>query len=276
MTRDNDMIRVKRRHPGRANPASSAWWAALATALVVPACGSDATTGTAGSTSGGSTGGSSSETTGESTTREASVETGLFMTGESSSTTDTLPSTNSSDGSSTTSDALPVNLLVNPSFETWANASSPNTTPDGWTNCTVRGPAIGVDAAPDSCPGGGKAAVPAAASDGALYARGLWTEGVAQTVETTPGELYLLRFDHAASSGCWGGTPFSEWEVVVDGVPLTRTPDDVGEAWTSFEVTFVAEVSATTVCLRAGHGRMPMSFGAALDNVWLGRDVPGG
>ena len=162
-----------------------------------------------------------------------------------------------------------MNLIVNASFEDWEDPSEANNLPLGWTDCTYE-PGIGLEAVPDGCPGGGESVVPSRASDGLRYARGFWGEGVAQTVPTVPGQTYVVGFDHAASENCWGGTPFSEWEVLIDGVPLDRSPSDVGLDWTRFETTFEASGSEATVCIRVGHGDTAASFAASIDNAWVG------
>lgn len=74
---------------------------------------------------------------------------------------DDTGTTTDDSGSSSTTDTEPVNRLVNPSLEAWADADVVNTYPDGWTECD--GGALGLEAVPDVCAD----ALPTMAADGA-------------------------------------------------------------------------------------------------------------
>jgi hypothetical protein len=164
-------------------------------------------------------------------------------------TTDDAGATTDDTGSSSTTDTEPVNLLVNPSLEDWADADVVNTYPDGWTECD--GGALGLEAVPDVC----AEALPTMAADGARYARGYADERLGQIVDTEPGQTYTVGLSFVQVEQCFGGNPDSGWEVVVDGVVLATTPSDQGiEAWGSLSVDFVATADTTDVCFRKAGG----------------------
>lgn len=141
--------------------------------------------------------------------------------------------------------ALPhLNLLVNPSLETWASASTANTTPDEWTNCSKAG-ALGVDAVPDSC-----MAMPSTAADGTRYARAYVGEGIQQIVSTVQGGTYVVSFQYTAVASCFGGSADAGWEVEVNGNKILSTPSDTEVRWRTAMATFVAASSSTTICFR--------------------------
>jgi len=155
------------------------------------------------------------------------------------------------DGDGGTDAPSDANLLANPSLESWGTGTEPNTPPDGWTDCTSGG-GIAVDAVPDSCD-----ATPAAGSEGRRYARAVEGEGIAQTVPTVIGVTYVVSFDHAAVSDCFGGPSDASWSVVVDGKVLFTTPGGESTAWKEATRTFVATSASTTLCFRkaeAGQG----------------------
>ncbi|MEM7603785.1 MAG: DUF642 domain-containing protein [Myxococcota bacterium] len=142
-----------------------------------------------------------------------------------------------------------VNLLRNGSFETWTDANEPNVTPDDWDNCTIGTFGIAVDGAPDFCEDV-ESLAPAAAIDGERWARGWQSEGVAQTVLTTPGATYQLTFAYCGMLSCVGGGTSSEIAVLVDGEELARTPDLDDTEWRTAEFEFEATSAETTICLR--------------------------
>ena len=123
-------------------------------------------------------------------------------------------------------------------------AATPNTTPEEWTNCSTSG-GLGFDAVPDSC-----MATPAAAADGARYARAYQGEGIQQTVPTSPGATYVVTFQRAAVGGCFGGDASSSWEVLVDGKGILSLPSDADPTWRAAQVTFVATAGTATLCFR--------------------------
>lgn len=136
------------------------------------------------------------------------------------------------------------NLFKNPSFETWTGASSPNMTPDDWTNCSL-GSGLGFDAVPDSCTG-----MPNMAADGTRYARAFINEGVQQTIATTVGLTYVITFNYSAVSGCFGGSSNSSWDVLVGGNSILSVPGDTSVSWRTAMTTFVATTNMTTICIR--------------------------
>ncbi|MCH9683522.1 MAG: hypothetical protein K0V04_18940 [Deltaproteobacteria bacterium] len=222
----------------------------LAFVLPLMGCSGDSpgpandSTETVGATddSGGSTRGSSPGTAGPTTMGT----TGQAPTGGQAETTagpgnDSTGTGGAADTGMSTGPGRQLNLLVNPSLEDWAMAAEPNTTPDGWTNCSGNG--IAVDAVPDSCTGS-----PMAAADGIRYARAYDDEGIAQTLTTTIGATYGVSFSYCGVDGCFGGSTGSQWDVVVDGVVISSTPTDVGTTWTEAYVEFVARSSETTIC----------------------------
>ena len=93
-------------------------------------------------------------------------------------------------------------------------------------------------------------------------------EGVRQAVATTPGETYRVTFDYTGVSGCFGGSPKSVWEVLVDGAVILTTPANPDPGWMSAEITFVAASTSTELCLRTPDG---LGQGG-LDNVSMTLD----
>lgn len=149
----------------------------------------------------------------------------------------------SSDAASSDVATPRVNLFVNPSLETWTSARAPNTTPDEWTNCSMG--SLAVDAVPDSC-----MAMPNTAADGARYARAYQGEGIQQTIPTARGATYVITFQYTAVGRCFGGTPDSSWDVLIDGTGILSLPGDAAQMWRAATVTFVATADATTICFR--------------------------
>ncbi len=145
-------------------------------------------------------------------------------------------------------EAPAINLLANPSLETWTDAASPNTTPDAWTNCTVGG-GLALDAVPDSCTG-----EPVDAAEGIRFGRAFDDEGIAQTLATTVGRRYSVSFRAAAMSGCFGGSSDASWQVLVDDAVVLTTPSSTSAAWSEAAVAFTATASATVVCFRKTTG----------------------
>ncbi len=118
-----------------------------------------------------------------------------------------------------------LNLFANPSLELWAEADTPNRTPDAWDNCTIG--TVAIDAMPDSCDG-----QPDMAAEGQRFGRGFDGEGIAQTVSTTPGAEYRISFQYTEVSGCFGGASNSQWSVLIDDEAKLVTPSDTGTTWT--------------------------------------------
>jgi hypothetical protein len=170
-------------------------------------------------------------------------------TDHAGATTDDTGTAIDDTGSASTTDSEPVNLLVNPSLEDWADADVVNTYPDGWTECD--GGALGFEAVPDVC----AEALPITAADGARYARGYADERLGQIIATEPGQTYTVELSFTQVEQCFGGTPDSGWEVVVDGVVLATTPSDQGiDAWSNLSVDFVATAATADVCFRKAGG----------------------
>lgn len=212
----------------------------------VPDVGTDGTTDTGTESSSTATSGVDDDAAGSDGTAAGGTSTTIDDAG---STTDDADATADGTGSSSTTGAEPVNLLVNPSLEDWADADTVNTFPDGWTDCDGR--TLGFEAVPDVCAD----ALPITPADGARYARGYDDERLGQILVTEPGRTYTVELSFTQVEQCYGGVPDSSWEVVVDGVVVATTPSDQGaDEWGTLSVDFVATGDTADVCFRKAGG----------------------